>query len=200
MMMNLNSDLLYNGDVKIKDLVTTGWTSGSAFGGKLKQTEEVYKSTTPVDNTRDDGDVKIFVGKTYDFAYSATPGKEATAFDPDFITYVGGAAVEGKTDDYVKYIGGYPYKFVGENEIKINDIALKAQVYAVVTEDAKYLEASHVAVYNGETYIETTEGVYTASELPLVDLITLPVTKNEDTTYYKTKFKSVKEEKENGIA
>ena len=189
MMMNLNSDLLYNGDVKINDLVTTGWTSsstsGSAFGGKLKQTEEVYKSTTAIDTTIDDGDVKIFVGKTYDFAYSATPGKEATAFDPDFITYVGGAAAEGKTDDYIKYIGGYPYKFVGENEIKINDIALKAQVYAVVTEDAKYLEASHVAVYNGETYIETTEGVYTASELPLVDLVTLPVTKNEETTYYR---------------
>lgn len=185
MMMNLNSDLLYNGDVKINDLVTTGWTSSSAFGGKLKQTEEVYKSTTAVDTTIDDGEVKIFVGKTYDFTYSAAPGKEATAFDPDFITYVGGAAAEGKTDDYVKYIGGYPYKFVGENEITINDVALKAQVYAVVTEDAKYLEASHVAVYNGETYIETTGGVYTASELPLVDLVTLPVTKNEDTTYYR---------------
>ena len=185
MMMNLNSDLLYNGDVKINDLVTTGWTYGSAFGGKLKQTEEVYKSTTAVDTTRDDGEVKIFVGKTYDFTYSDAPGKEATAFDPDFITYVGGAAAEGKTDDYVKYIGGYPYKFVEEKEITINDVALKAQVYAVVSEDAKYLEASHVAVYNGETYIETTGGVYTASELPLVDLVTLPVTKDEDTTYYR---------------
>lgn len=185
MMMNLNSDLLYNGDVKINALVTTGWTSGSAFGGKLKQTEEVYQSTTAVDTTRDDGDVKIFVGKTYNFTYSDAPGKEATAFDPDFITYIGGAAKEGETDDYVKYIGGYPYKFVEEKEITINDVALKAQVYAVVTEDAKYLEASHVAVYNDETYIETPEGVYEKSSLPLVDLVTLPVTKNDDTTYYR---------------
>lgn len=42
MMMNLNSDLLFNGDVKINELVTTGWLpeNTSAFGFELDKTTQ----------------------------------------------------------------------------------------------------------------------------------------------------------------
>ena len=198
MMMNLNSDLLYGGDLDVNKLVTTGWTDTTAFGAPLKHTTEVYKSTPAVENTVKDGDVDIFVGKTYNFTYSDEAGKEATAFDPDFIEYVGGAAEEGETDDFVKYIGGKAYKFVEQKPVMIGGVALTADVYTFEDEDDKYsaiidgepTEIDFVAIYNGDTYIAGEETEFVKSDMPLVDLATLPVINPSYTVYSFTSYPS----------
>ena len=183
MMMNLNSDLLYNGDIKIAELVTTGWTSTSAFGAPLKQTTEVCAGT--VTETYDDPTAKtILLNKKYEYTYAPKEGAEPTAYDPDFIEYKGGVAGEGETDDLVKYIGGIGYKFVAEQEVLIGGVALKALVYDPEGTD-KYMNANHVAVSNGKTYIDAGTDGYVLSNLELVDLVTLPVALNNVTTYYR---------------
>ena len=181
MMMNLNSDLLYNGDIKIASLVTTGWTNTSAFGAPLKQTTEVYAGT--VTETYDPSK-KILLNKKYEYTYAPKEGAEPTAYDPDFIEYKGGVAEEGETDDLVKYIGGIGYKFVAEKEVSIGDVALKALVYDPEGGN-KYMNANHVAISNGKTYIDSGNEKYVLSNLELVDLITLPVTLSDKTTYYR---------------
>lgn len=74
MMMNFNSDLLYSGDVKIDQLVTTAWQSNYAFGTVL---------TPTVQTCAWDADKN-------DFVYSTVE----SPFEPNFIEYVG-------TDDHL---------------------------------------------------------------------------------------------------
>jgi hypothetical protein len=69
MMMNFNSDLLYSGDVKIDQLVTTAWQSNYAFGTLLTPTVQKY----------DWDAVKE------DFVYSNV----VSPFEPNFIEYKG---------------------------------------------------------------------------------------------------------------
>lgn len=71
MMMNLNSDLLYSGDITIDQLVTTAWDSESktAFGTALTPTVQTYTY---------DEDKK-------DFVYSSVD----SPFEPNFIEYIG---------------------------------------------------------------------------------------------------------------
>lgn len=71
MMMNFNSDLLYSGDVKINELVTTAWESNTAFGTIL----------TPIIQTYAWGGSET----EGDFVYSSVE----TPFEPNFIEYIG---------------------------------------------------------------------------------------------------------------
>jgi hypothetical protein len=51
MMMNLNSDLLYDGDINVESLITTGWTKEYAFGFKLDSLPKILEMKSK-DNRR----------------------------------------------------------------------------------------------------------------------------------------------------
>jgi hypothetical protein len=67
MMMNLNSDLLFDGTLTIDKLITTGWTDKYAFGIELEKTEQVCSINQD----------------TFDLEYSEYSG----VYEPTFIKY-----------------------------------------------------------------------------------------------------------------
>lgn len=177
MMMNLNSDLLYNGDITVDTLVTTGWLTDYAFGAPLKKTTEVY-DTDSVEKVVDDND--NLIQTIYDYQYTAPEGKEATAHPYDLIEYVG--AHEGDAD-LLKYVGGKEYKYLPDTQAKI----LGANVDAIVFEatDALYLNYERIALYNDQIWVLTDDAVDGEYVLPvdpfeMQDLETLAVTEEEE--------------------
>ena len=89
MMMNLNSDLLFGGDIKINTLVTNGWLDNATFGTTLKKTKEIV---TPSKYTTETVEEKTVV-KEYELSVTdpVEGGEYAkpTLFEADFIEYVG---------------------------------------------------------------------------------------------------------------
>ena len=89
MMMNLNSDLLFGGDITIDALVTNGWLDNATFGTTLKKTKEIV---TPSKYTTEMVEEKTVV-KEYELSVTdpVEGGEYAkpTLFEADFIEYVG---------------------------------------------------------------------------------------------------------------
>lgn len=123
MMMHLNSDALYNGEIEIASLITNGWGKTDAFGFALAPTYLKY----------DNG------------SYVNEPGKEATAYDPDYIVYPAEANFEKvlNVDDTIK-----TYTYKGTEKITI-DYNI---VYAMKFEN-KDTEGDFLYVYNNKTYV-----------------------------------------------
>ena len=191
MMMNLNSDLLYNGDVTIDQLITTGWTANTAFGAALKHTEEAYSAT--VTETYADPENTVLLKKKYsDFTYSPVEGHEATAFDPDFITFEG--AKEG--DKYCKYLGGYEYAYEGEAEKTLDGTPVSVLLFKATGDP--FLTFEYVALYNDTTYGVDGDVLVTDPEtsvkLPLVDLETLVIKTQDDTQTAYYRYEGVEED------
>lgn len=136
MMMNLNSDLLYGGDITPMEITTTCWTTGATdkcFGILPKRTEMVYNP---------DSD-----------SYSDVEGKEATVFDPDFIKYEG-ASVQ-------KSVSGHKYNLEGLTDIVINNKTVSTDKY-VHDEDClvdSEGEITEFYVYNNKLYKSTGEEI-----------------------------------------
>ena len=143
MMMNLDSDLLYNGTLAPSAIATTGWNNNEKIilGTTVKKTEIEYgiKNTKPL--LDESGNIVV------DFENQLTntesvAGAEPTCFEPNFISY----AITPKEID-VMNIAGYLY-FVVEEGIKgeesktysklvaVNDGALDyKELYLYVDED-----------------------------------------------------------------
>lgn len=100
MMMNLDSDLLYNGTLKPSDIATTGWLDSQTvvLGTTLKKTELVYSYTNNVPVYDDTN--SIIIG--FDYGYSEEKSSKApTCFDADVIKY----NKTPKTYSYVNFSG-----------------------------------------------------------------------------------------------
>lgn len=94
MMMNLNSDLLFSGDVKIDTLVTNGWLDTATFGTTLKKTKEIVTPKTYT--TKTDGDKTIVEKYELDITYPTDSDPnytKPTLFEADFIEYVGSSTL-----------------------------------------------------------------------------------------------------------
>ena len=107
MMMNLDSDLLYNGTLAPTAIATTGWNNNEKIilGTTVKKTEIEYsvKNTKPVRDAS--GLVVAFENQ---LTCAAAASAEPTCFEPNFVSY----AIEPK--DVVKNIAGYLYFVVEE--------------------------------------------------------------------------------------
>ena len=92
MMMNLNSDLLFGGDITIDTLVTNGWLDTATFGTSLtKKTKEIITPSVYTTGTDDEGNTIVTayeLGITYPSDSDANYAKP-TLFEADFIEYVG---------------------------------------------------------------------------------------------------------------
>ena len=100
MMMNLNSDLLYDGTLTIDKLVTTGWTDKYAFGFELDKTEQ---TCTISEN---------------ELVY------EGVDFEPTFINYdlsAGNLIVSDTEEDNTEMV----YTFTEYTEKKLEDATVK---------------------------------------------------------------------------
>ena len=96
MMMNLNSDLLFGGDITIDTLVTNGWLDTATFGTSLtKKTKEIVTPGVYTTGTDDGGNTIVTayeLGITYPSDSDANYAKP-TLFEADFIEYVGSSTL-----------------------------------------------------------------------------------------------------------
>lgn len=96
MMMNLNSDLLFGGDITIDTLVTNGWLDTATFGTALtKKTKEIVTPSVHTTGTDDEGNTIVTayeLGITYPSDSDANYAKP-TLFEADFIEYVGSSTL-----------------------------------------------------------------------------------------------------------
>ena len=115
MMMNLDSDLLYNGTLAPSAIATTGWKTDEniILGTTVKKKTEIeygIKNTKPV---LDKESGNIVVDFENEFTSALSPSDtEPTCFEPNFVSY----AIAPKVFD-VKNIAGYLY-FVVEDGIE----------------------------------------------------------------------------------
>lgn len=94
MMMNLNSDLLFGGDITIDTLVTNGWLDTATFGTTLTKTKEIV--TPKTHTTKVVGDKTVVDKYELDITYpadTATDYVKPTLFEADFIEYVGSSTL-----------------------------------------------------------------------------------------------------------
>lgn len=189
MMMNLNSDLLYNGDITVNTLVTTGWLSNYAFGAQLKQTKQVFSSDTA---TKVEVEGKL-ISTEYAYKYGAEDGKEATAHPYDLIEYKG--SVNAGDKEILKYIGGVEYKYLPDVKANILGSEVEAIVYAAKDPSALYLDYERIALYNDQTWVLHTgdeEYALPVDPFEIQDLETLEVTdvveEEEVKKYYRYEF------------
>ena len=110
MMMNLDSDLLYNGTLAPSAIATTGWKTDEKIilGTTVKKTEIEYsiKNTKPV--LDESGNIVVAFENQFTGAESPV-GAEPTCFEPNFVSY----AITPKKFA-VKNIAGYLYFVVEE--------------------------------------------------------------------------------------
>lgn len=126
MMMNLDSDLIYNGTLKPSAIATTGWnnTEKIILGTTVKKTEIEYgiKNTKPVL----DASGNIAVAFENQFTSAVSPSDtEPTCFEPNFVSY----AIAPKVFA-VKNIAGYLY-FVVEEGIEGEESKTYSKLVAV---------------------------------------------------------------------
>ena len=110
MMMNLDSDLIYNGTLAPSAIATTGWNNNEKIilGTTVKKTEIEYgiKNTKPV--LDESGNIVVAFENQFTGAESPV-GAEPTCFEPNFVSY----AIAPKVFE-VKNIAGYLYFVVEE--------------------------------------------------------------------------------------
>jgi hypothetical protein len=123
MMMNLNSDLLFGGDVTIDALVTNGWLAEKTFGTTLVKTAKTYtpevsytKLTELVENVETPVKAKdleghditdvYYVKSIDDYSFTGVTATSADPlFDPDFTIYQGTVRTDvDYTGKEVKYV------------------------------------------------------------------------------------------------
>ena len=137
MMMNLDSDLLYNGTLAPSAIATTGWKTDEKIilGTTVKKTEIEYsiKNTKPV--LDESGNIVVAFENQFTGAESPV-GAEPTCFEPNFISYT----ITPKEFD-VKNIAGYLY-FVVEDGITTEGEESKtySKLIAVADSAAGYKE------------------------------------------------------------
>ena len=111
MMMNLDSDLIYDGTLKPSAIATTGWKTYEEIilGTTVKKTEIEYgiKNTKPV--LDDSNNIAVTFENQFTSAMSPSD-TEPTCFEPNFVSY----AITPK-EFAVKNIAGYLYFVVKEN-------------------------------------------------------------------------------------
>ena len=168
MMMNLDSDLLYNGTLAPSAIATTGWKTDEKIilGTTVKKTEIEYsiKNTKPVL----DKSGNIAVAFENQFTGSESPvGAEPTCFEPNFISYT----ITPKEFD-VKNIAGYLYFVVEEG---ITTEGEESKTYS------KLIAVSDVAGNYKELYLDT-EGKLFAK---IGDKQTIELDVVDDTAAYK---------------
>ena len=175
MMMNLNSDLLYDGTISPMDITTTAWTANDnayVFGNVLKRTVQEYTGTKMEEIKTGD----VVVRYEGDYKYSAKEGKEATAFDPDFIVY---KPVE--TDAVRKYVSGYEYKYDSTEEIELPAGKTSAKKYVATKETV--LSANEVYDVDGVLYYYKDNSVVTPVNMPFVELETIAIDLGDKKVY-----------------
>lgn len=137
MMMNLDSDLIYNGTLVPSAIATTGWnnTEKIILGTTVKKTEIEFgiKNTKPV--LDESGNIVVFENQL--IGPESPVGAEPTCFEPNFVSY----AITPK--DVVKNIAGYLY-FVVEEGIEGKETKTYSKLVAV----------DDVAAGNKELYLE----------------------------------------------
>ena len=128
MMMNLNSDLLFGGDIKINELVTNGWLSTATFGTTLVKNEKTYtpelsytvltevtgtdaegkdiiEPVTAKDSEGNDITDVYYISSIDGYSTSTTTETNDPLYDPDFIIYEGSIDTNvDYTDIEVKYV------------------------------------------------------------------------------------------------
>lgn len=174
MMMNLNSDLLYDGTISPVDITTTAWTANDnayVFGNVLKRTVQEYAGTKMEEIKAGD----VVVRYEGDYKYSAKEGKEATVFDPDFIVY---KPVE--TDAVRKYVSGYEYKYDSTEEIELPAGKTSAKKYVATKET--FLSANEVYDVDGVLYHKD-NSVVTPVNMPFVELETIAIDLGDKKVY-----------------
>lgn len=110
MMMNLDSDLIYDGTLKPSAIATTGWNNNEKIilGTTVKKTEIEYgiKNTKPVLDLS--GNIAVAFENQFTGAVSPSD-TEPTCFEPNFVSYT----IAPKVFD-IKNIAGYLYFVVKE--------------------------------------------------------------------------------------
>lgn len=178
MMMNLNSDLLYDGTISPMDITTTAWTANDnayVFGNVLKRTVQEYTGTK-MDEIKA-GDVVVrYEG---DYKYSAKEGKEATAFDPDFIVY------KPVADDKIrKYVGGcaYDYASIEKITLPIGDVDAKKYTGIGTSEDSLFMNYKDIYEVEDVLYYKDGEDVKPVN-MPFVELETIAIDLGDKKVY-----------------
>lgn len=87
MMMNFDSNILYDGTITPKDIATTCWLDSqtSAFGTQLEKTEEKFTIENTIPHY--DDSQSIIIGFDYKTGLQPVEGKEPTCFEANIITY-----------------------------------------------------------------------------------------------------------------
>lgn len=138
MMMNLNSDLLFDGTLTIDKLVTTGWTDKYAFGFELDKTEQTC--------TLENGEIK----------YSEYNG----VYEPDFIKYNLSSDnliiidTEANNTETV-------YTFAEYTEKTLEDATLKVAWFTNEEDE------TGIYVYENEIYTDSTNGLEISDNLKI---------------------------------
>ena len=138
MMMNLNSDLLYDGEIGVESLITTGWTEDYAFGFKLDKTVQ--------DCTLENGEIK----------YSEYNG----LYEPDFIKYNLSSDnliiidTEANNTETV-------YTFAEYTEKTLEDATLKVAWFTNEEDE------TGIYVYENEIYTDSTNGLEISDNLKI---------------------------------
>ena len=168
MMMNLDSDLLYNGTLAPSAIATTGWnnTEKIILGTTVKKTEIEYgiKNTKPVL----DESGNIVVDFENEFTSALSPSDtEPTCFEPNFVSYT----ITPKKFA-VKNIAGYLYFVVEEG---ITTEGEESKTYS------KLVAVSDVAGNYKELYLDTEGKLFSK----IGDKQTIELNVVDDTKAYK---------------
>ena len=135
MMMNLDSDLLYNGTLAPSAIATSGWKTDEKIilGTTVKKTEIEYsiKNTKPVLDAS--GNIVVDFENQLTDAESVA-GAEPTCFEPNFVSYT-----LTPKEFAVKNIAGYLY-FVVEEDIKGEESKTYSKLVAVADSALEYKE------------------------------------------------------------
>lgn len=135
MMMNLDSDLIYNGTLAPTAIATTGWTNNEKIilGTTVKKTEIEYsiKNTKPVLDAS--GNIVVDFENQLTDAESVA-GAEPTCFEPNFVSYT-----LTPKEFAVKNIAGYLY-FVVETGIEGEESKTYSKLVAVADGALDYKE------------------------------------------------------------
>lgn len=128
MMMNLDSDLIYNGTLAPSAIATTGWNNNEKIilGTTVKKTEIEYgiKNTKPV--LDESNNIVVFENQLT--GPESVAGAEPTCFEPNFVSYT------LTPKDVVKNIAGYLY-FVVKEGITTEGEASKTYSKLVAVDD-----------------------------------------------------------------
>ena len=153
MMMNLDSDLLYNGTLAPSAIATTGWLDSQTvvLGTTLKKTELVFSYTNNVPVYDDTN--SIIIGFDYGYSEENNSSKAPTCFDADVIKY----NKTPKTYSYVNFSG-----CIYRNLDNVNDY----ECYEAVA--GKFMDLEKIYKKESKFYSDST-GTELNSEPNIVD-------------------------------